>query len=470
MGQEIDRDQFSPADFAEFDARLKEETDLLGTWFRDRAFASATAAVGIELEAWLVDPAGEPACLNGPFLDALNDPRVVPELARFNFELNSAPHLLSGPALSALRTELDTLWRDCRACARSLGADVAMIGILPSVRPEHLTSANMTPLRRYRALNDQVMRLRGGAPIALDIEGRETLRVEHGDVMLESAATSLQIHLRVTQDDAVRAYNLSKILSAPMVALCANAPWLFGHRLCDETRIPLFEQAVAVGGSDYSRRVTFGIRYARDSLFECFAANRERYPVLLPMLMDEPPERLAHLRLHNGTIWRWTRPLIGFGDDGTPHLRIEHRVCAAGPTVDDVIANVAFFTGLMRALLDTPGLPDIPFVTARANFHAAARAGLDASIEWPAGHRVRLGELIVQALLPAAHHGLQSLDIDDGDRERWLGIVAERVRTGRTGAHWQTAHGERIGRDMPALTRAYLAAEHDGHCVHEWPA
>jgi hypothetical protein len=58
------------------------------------------------------------------------------------------------------------------------------------------------------------------------------------------------------------------------------------------------------------------VRYARESILECFEANRTRYPVLLPAVMDEPPESLAHLRLHNGTIWRWNRPLIGFDEQG----------------------------------------------------------------------------------------------------------------------------------------------------------
>ena len=43
----------------------------------------------------------------------------------------------------------------------------------------------------------------------------------------------------------------------------------------------------------------------------------------------------------DGTIWRWTRPLVGFEADGRPHLRIEHRVVPAGPSVLDSVANAA---------------------------------------------------------------------------------------------------------------------------------
>jgi hypothetical protein len=96
--------------------------------------------------------------------------------------------------------------------------------------------------------------------------------------------------------------------------------------------------------------VTFGSGYAQAGLEEVFLENQAQYPVLLPLVMDDPSERLAHVRLQNGTIWRWNRPLIGFDDDGTPHLRIEHRVMSAGPTLLDMTANMALFYGLAENL------------------------------------------------------------------------------------------------------------------------
>ena len=108
----------------------------------------------------------------------------------------------------------------------------------------------------------------------------------------------------------------------------------------------------------------------RDSILECFEANRTRYPVILPDLMDKPAEELAHLRLHNGTIWRWNRPLIGFDDAGRPHCRIEHRVIAAGPSPRDAIANCALFLGLFESFMRAPGPIEslLSFVVARDNF------------------------------------------------------------------------------------------------------
>jgi hypothetical protein len=268
---------------------------------------------------------------------------------------------------------------------------------------------------------------------------------------------------------AAQAYNLSKMLAAPMVAMAANSPYLFGHDLWDETRIPLFEQAVSVGGSDYSQRVTFGIRNVRNSIFECFEANRERYPVLLPRLMDEPTERLAHLRLHNGTVWRWVRPLVGFSEQGRPHIRIEQRVLPAGPTVQDGIANAAFYYGALTELLSADRSIEtrLPFSQAQTNFYAAARDGLAAQVSW-CGQRGEMAALCESQLLPLARRGLQRLGLDGAEIDHWLGILEQRVARRATGAAWQRAWVGRHGADFGALVRAYIDRQQQGRPVHEW--
>jgi gamma-glutamyl:cysteine ligase YbdK (ATP-grasp superfamily) len=292
--------------------------------------------------------------------------------------------------------------------------------------------------------------------------------------MLEAAATSFQIHVKMSARESARIFNASKILSAPMVALAANSPFLFGRELWCETRIPLFEQSVSVGGSPLRERVGFGINYAQGSVLEAFRAHVRRYPVLLPHLMDAPVEQLAHLRLHNGTIWRWNRPLIGFdespGHAPIPHLRMEHRVAAAGPSVADNVANAAFYFGAVHAMAAAEEPPErrISFPQARANFYLAAEYGLDAELPWDEAHRVKLPEIILERLLPMAHAGLADLRIDAAEREHWLGIVEERVRTKRTGANWQRAWVARYGRDWEGLTEAYLAHQATEKPVHEW--
>ena len=470
MGQEISDSEFDDAAFAEFRHRVDEETRLLGEWLDEGRLAPAQRRFGFEVEGWLIDADARPVARNQDFLAAVDDPFVVPELSRFNFEINSEPLLLAPGALERMHSDLVKRWTHCRHAAATLGVRPLLTGILPTVRSTDLSLANMSPLQRYQAINDQIFRLRHGEPIEVDIMGAEHLVHHHKDVMLEAGTTSLQIHVEVGADEAARAYNVCKMISALTVGACANSPYLFERHLWQETRIALFEQAVAVGGSDYSKRVTFGIRYTRESIFECFEANRLRFPVILPDLMDEPTERLAHLRLHNGTVWRWNRPLIGFDDSGRPHCRIEHRVVAAGPTPCDAIANTALFLGLFEALMrsDRPLEQLMPFAVARDNFYAAARHGLDAEIRWLGGAPVKLGRLLISQLLDEAVEGLVAAGIPVDEAERWLGVIRDRAQRSMTGAAWQVAWVGRHGRDFAALVDAYAERQAKDLPVSEW--
>ena len=469
MGQEIDSSHFTEQDFQQFGVRLQQETALLERWFRESRFAAGPGIGGFELEAWLVDDQQRPAPLNQSFLARLGNPLVVPELALFNVEFNTPQRRLEGAALSHMEQELSRLWHFSARIASEFRVQLAAIGILPTVQEQELTTASMTPRARYQALNEQVMRLRQGRPIRLAIEGADSLRLEHGDVMLEAAATSFQIHLQVRPDEAAAFFNTALALSAPLVAVAANSPYLFGKRLWEETRIPLFEQAVAVSDDPAYHRVTFGSGYLRSSLLELFQENLTRYPPLLPECADTLPENLHHLRLHNGAIWRWNRPLIGFDRNGLPHLRIEHRVVAAGPSIADMIANAALFYGLIYALGRTPQpTGSLSFAQCRDNFYLAARRGLAADIVWLDGKAVALRQLLLQQLVPLARRGLETLDIRKADIDRYLGIIEGRLRTGQTGAAWQCAYIACHGPDMAALTAAYLRQQRSGLPVHEW--
>ena len=296
MGQEIDRARFEPQDFERFASRLRQETRALHRLSEHGALSARGEVGGLELEVWLVDGDGDPCPLNEPFLERLADPNVVHELSQFNIELNVQPQALAGEGLRRLEDELTETWRACERVAAQLGASVVAIGILPTLRDAQLCPQNMSTSVRYRALNEQVLRLRCGRPIELHLVGAESLRSAHADVMLEAAGTSLQVHLQVPAARAARAMNAASILSAPTVALAANAPFLFGRRLWAETRIPLFEQAVDVGGPE--RRVTFGSGYVRSSLLELFVENEQHYAPILPL--EGGPEAGACITARSG--------------------------------------------------------------------------------------------------------------------------------------------------------------------------
>lgn len=475
MGDEIQYSHFNKTDYQQFDTQLKAETALLKSWFDNHQFKTSKLMAGYELEAWLINQTGNPVAINKEFLERANNDLLSPELAKFNIELNVEPEQLSNKALSNFEDKLNILWQQCSNTAQSLNSNILGIGILPTLEDGDLTLNNISLLDRYKALNEQVLRQRNGVEIELNINGEDHLHVTHKDVMLEAAATSLQIHIQVPQDLAARYYNASILLSAPMVAMSENSPCLFGKRLWRETRIPVFEQAVPTGGyggaaSGPVHRVSFGFDYIRNSLFECFQENLDHFPVLLPVQYQNDINEIKHLRLHNGTIWRWNRPLIGFNEDKTPHLRIEHRVCASAPSMIDNIANIAFFYGLVHyyATADAPPEYAIPFADAKNNFYRAAQLGLKYKTSWLEHKTDSLQNIISEKLLIEAEAGLYQLGVDQADSQRYLSIIEQRVRQNKTGSQWQLDFLNAHQNNRTSLTLNYLKNQTTGHPVHEW--
>lgn len=474
MGQEISLAQFDEQDFERFYQKLKQETNLLSQLIEQNACSTHQPVAGFEIEAWLVDENMRPSPTNEYYLATFNHPWASAELAKFNIEFNSTPTPLTDDVFSRLHEQLQTTWAEACQHAETLDSNIVMIGILPTLKQSDLNLSNMSNMKRYRALNEQVLHARG-RPIHIDINGAEHLKFDHDDVMMESATTSFQLHIQLPLSIAHHFYNASIIASAPVVALCANAPFLFGKELWHESRIPLFEQSVESGGYSGAshgpiKRVSFGSDYARHSIIECFQENLDHFPVLLPVEQDSAIEAFAHLRLHNGTIWRWNRPLVGFDEDGTPHIRVEHRTPAAGPSVIDSIANAAFYYGLTQSICDeivNKGCP-LPFAQARDNFYQAARFGLDSHIIWSDGYKQRLSHLFQTELLPRAMSGLESLGIRRTDIDTYLDIIRQRIAHRQNGSQWQRHYIYEHDHDFTEMMRNYLKNQNSGNPVSTW--
>jgi CBS domain-containing protein len=235
----------------------------------------------------------------------------------------------------------------------------------------------------------------------------------------------------------------------------------------------------------HTPRVTFGNRWIDKSVVEIYREDIARFRILLSAERDPPPRevlargevpKLSALRLHTGTIYRWNRACYGL-TDGKPHLRIEHRVLPAGPTVRDEVANAAFFYGLTAAIMSEHGDPArvMKFDAAKGNFFAAARDGLNAQLTWLDGKARPAVELIVDELLPAARRALVAGGFDRDDAKRYLDVVEARVRSEQTGAAWVwmsiAAMGDEVdaaARDR-ALVSAMLERQRRGEPVHTWP-
>ncbi len=475
MGQEITRSHFTEQDFKQFGLRLQEETDTLESWFREDRFSDHKPVAGYEMEAWLIDEKGRPQPRNEDFLAAASNPLYTAELAQFNIEINTLPAVINSRFLSEFENSFQQHWQACQQAAESIGCRLLATGILPTLQDSDLNMHNVSRLLRYQALNEQVLLQRQGRALQLNINGHQSLKSRHHNVMLEAATTSLQIHLQVPQERAHHYYNGAILISAPMVAISANSPFMFARDLWAESRIPVFEQAVDVGGYNGAaqgplHRVSFGSGYARHSLLECFTENLQHFPVLLPMGFDDNPAAMKHLGLHNGTIWRWNRPLIGFDEDGRPHLRIEHRVMPAGPSVVDNIANMAFYFGLVEyyANHEVPPHEQLPFSQARDNFYRSAQHGLETRLDWPGREHGDMRHLILDHLLIHAETGLRHLQLEPSDIEYYLGIIQARAEQQQTGSHWQRQFVEKQGADMQQLVQTYYRNQQTGEPVHCW--
>src|SRR5215213_4208453 len=444
--------------------------------------------IGAEQELFLVNAAWRPAPVAMDVLSKMSDPHYTNEIALFNLEINLDPLVFGGDCLSTMEHRISEMVDKARAAANSCQADVALTGILPTIRKSDLELGNMTPKPRYFALNNALKNLRGAA-YELKIKGIDELIIKHDSWMLEACCTSFQVHFQVGADEFAGLYNTAQAITAPVLAAAANSPLLFGRRLWRETRIPLFEQSIDTRNASYhlrerSPRVSFGNRWVEQSALELFEEDISRFRVLLGARPEEDPFRvldqglapqLSALRIYNGTVWRWNRPCYGI-TDGRPHLRIEARAFPSGPTVLDEVANAAFFFGLMSGFSsDCRDVREsMEFDDAKSNFMAASQLGLDAQFAWMRGRMIPARELILRQLLPIAREGLLRADISPSDIDRYLGVIEERVGSGQTGSQWllgslseMRKHGT-LNEALTSLVAATVENQQGGEPVHKW--
>jgi gamma-glutamyl:cysteine ligase YbdK (ATP-grasp superfamily) len=490
MGKDVSLSRFTREDRVRFRYKVRQCLDVFALMLNDLRFDGDRPMTGLELELNLIDKDGAPAMRNAEVLAGIGDPSFQTELGQFNLEINGEPRLLAGAGFDQYEDELTS--RLARAEDRAAKADarVILIGILPTITQRHAVLDNMSTDSRYRVLNEQLASARGES-FVLDIRGAEHLQLITDSIAPEAACTSAQFHLQVAPDEFANYWNASQAVAAVQLAVGANSPFLFGKRLWAETRIALFEQATDTRPEELKTqgvrpRVWFGERWIT-SIFDLFEENVRYFPALLPVLADEDPVETLHsggvpelseLRLHNGTIYRWNRPVYDIMN-GRPHLRVENRVLPAGPTVLDLLANAALYFGLVRALAEAerPLWDELTFGRAEENFHIAARDGLSAELFWPRLGSLPATSLVLDWLLPLAHDGLDRFGVPSYIRDRLLGIIEGRCRTGINGASWQTSTVEHLeherGLDRPAALREMLrryAELFAGNApVHTWP-
>ncbi len=490
MGQDVERREFSREDRTRYREKVRQCLDVFARMLRESRFDVERPMTGLEVELNLVDEACNPAMKNAEALEAIADPDFVTELGQFNLEINVPPRRLSDGGIGSFEQDVRNSLNAAEDKARQVGAHMVMVGILPTLQTVHMHTDTLSANPRYRLLNDQILAARG-EDLDISIRGVERLRVTADSIMPEAACTSMQLHLQVSPDNFARYWNASQAVAGIQLAVGSNSPFLFGKELWAETRVVLFEQATDTRSEELKTqgvrpRVWFGERWVT-SIFDLFEENVRYFPALLPITDDENPLQvidggdtpsLAELRLHNGTIYRWNRPVYDVVR-GVPHLRVENRVLPAGPTVVDMMANAAFYFGLVRALAEDerPLWSQMSFSAAEENFHAGARDGIQSQVYWPGLGTVPAAELVLRRLLPRAHEGLDKWGMQPSDRDRLLGIIEQRCLKGRNGATWQSETFHKLfdagATDrfdaLREVVRRYSEHMHANLPVHEWP-
>ena len=490
MGQEVAARTFSREDRQRYRRKVRACLDVFARMLSEARFHPERRSFGMEVELNLTDDAGDPALVNAAALEAIADPNFQTELGQFNVEINIAPRLLEGTVFAELERDARASLNDAEERSRTVGAHMMIIGILPTVGPEHLRAEAFSANPRYALLNEQIFAARG-EDLEISIDGVERLSTHADTIAPEAACTSVQLHQQVEPEAFARYWNAAQAIAGVQVAVAANSPFFYGKELWRETRIAVFEQSTDTRPEELKiqgvrPRVWFGERWIT-SIFDLFEENVRYFPALLPVTEDEDPAetlargdvpRLAELRLHNGTIYRWNRPIYDVVRD-QPHLRVENRVLPAGPTVVDILANAAFYYGLLRVIADAerPLWSQMSFSAAEENFHAGAREGIDARLYWPGLGEVPAAELVLRRLLPLAREGLSEWGVASEDADRLLGIIERRCVELRNGASWQSHVFHHLYDDegldraeaLREMTRRYREHMHSNEPVHTWP-
>jgi len=480
----------SQEDVNQFTRHLLSDIRALEYMLENDYFDRGQMKIGAEQEICLVDDHGKPAPHAMEVLRRLNHPSYTTELAKFNVEANMAPVDFKDDCFSQLEAQTHELLAPLKQVTKEMDLDYVLTGILPSLRKFDLTTDNLTPLDRYKALVRALRSLRG-KEYELRIEGLDELNILHESAMLEACNTSFQVHLQVKPEEFALKYNIAQAIAGPVMSIASNSPMLFGKRLWAETRIALFRQSIDTRvASEHMRerspRVMFGNDWVRKSLLELYREDIMRFRILLMTDVEEEAfetlrrgetPKLRALNVHNSTVYRWNRACYGINPDGTPHLRIENRIFPSGPTVVDEVANAAFWTGLMTGMPDE--YPDIAevmdFDDAKTNFIKAARSGLGIHFTWAKNKKVLDQELIREELIPLAKHGLQKAGVAQSDIDKYMGIIEARNETVHTGSRWMLYSFGKLHKEttreeaITAIISAMRQKQKENQPIHEWP-
>ena len=441
MGAEVEARQFSREDRKRYREKVHMDLDVLARMLTESHFDFERPMAGLEIELNLVDSDGEPAMRNAEVLAAIADPSFQTELGRFNIEINVAPRRLAEAGFTSFEQSVRKALNDADPRAQAIGTRLVMIGILPTLMPEHVTLASVSENPRYSLLDQQIFAARGEDLEIVDRRGRaaaDDLRHDHarGGLHLDPGPSpgqpgrlrrllerragdrrhsgggrgELAVPVRSRTWSPSRGSRCSS--RARTLAARSSRPRAFAHG-CGS----------ASGGSPRSSTSSRRIRATSrpccrspptrtrwpcwtvagcPELDELRAAQRHGLPL-------EPPG-LRHPSTASRTCgWRtescrpgrrWSTPW--------PTRRSSPGWCGRWPTT----------TGRSGRRCRSRRRP--------RTSSPASRHGIAAEVYWPRVGQVQVAELVVRKLLPLAAEGLRLWEVDEAEIGRLLDIIERR--------------------------------------------
>ena len=471
MGSEIHKTSFTEQDYQAFEDAWLCELEFVKQLFRqDGELFSESKRLGYELETCILDANYQPAPINKKILSELDTTLFTTELANYDLEINGSVFTFGPSTPLEIKENMTRLFHEAENTAKRFNTHLGLFGVFPKLMPEHFDPKQyQSEMRRYTLASQRIHELRHES-VELLFHGKDEVKLQRDDVMSEALSTSLQIHLQVPFSRATDYYHAALIASVIMVGFGANSSLVLGKRAWHESRIIIFEQSVDVRDKTRrekgdEKRVHFAHGYI-DSWLDLFEQNKA-FEIMFPDVVDEPVEKLHHFNLHNGTIWRWIRPIISQDKDGKWGLRMELRVLPSGPTLIDMQTNLWFFIGLIEGLVKSgTDLTQIPFEVLKNDFYQIAKWGIQHTFHEPlSGHSTVLNQWISQEGINLAKQGLESLGVKD--TESYLDIVKARALNGQNGAVWQLKHFEKY-QNINKLVEDYMKNYEADIPVHQW--
>ena len=455
---------------SEFQARVEQDAEVIKDEVAEGTFDNSQGLVGLEYEFYsttdetTTDRNGETSDLQEGALQRI--PRQTlsfigfeKELGLHNAEMSTTPQPLNEHGIEAQQAEVKGRLAAAREPIHANNMRLVSDGLwtIPpsgetareyltdSINDDDLTIAtNMSDSIRYHAMGNT------DTPTGKRLDAPH-VSLEADTIMPESLITSIQPHYQVPRAEALPSYFRYAVrIAGPLLALGVNSPFfppdLYDDGITPETvlddawmghRIKVFETAL---NTENVRKVRFPEEFETvEEAIDNIAADE----TIVPMPVERGErfgDKFAYFQRKHGTYWRWVRPVFGGATRSSANARIEFRPLPGQPTLRDAIAFQTVFAGALEYLHSSQHpVRRLKWETARDNFYAAMRDGIDADLTWMTdeGRITTDLEGIYEQLFSAAKSGLQAQGLPDEQVQEYIAPLRDRVRTRMTPAQWK---------------------------------